>query len=43
MQLCVCYDRLGNREKAEEYNERAGACKPYSQAYQYNRRYFESL
>lgn len=43
MQLCVCHDRLGNREKAEEYNERAGACKPYSQAYQYNRRYFESL
>ena len=43
MQLCVCYDRLGNREKAEEYNERAGACKPYSQAYQYNRRYFERL
>lgn len=43
MQLCVCYDRMGNREKAKEYNERAGACKPYSQAYQYNRRYFDSL
>lgn len=43
MQLCVCYDRLGDRQKAREYNERAGTCKPYSEAYLYNRRYFESL
>ena len=32
LQLCVCYDRLGDRQKAKEYNERAGVCKPYSQA-----------
>ncbi|MFG6366932.1 MAG: glycosyltransferase [Lachnospiraceae bacterium] len=43
LQLCVCYDRLGQRQKAEEYNERAGACKPYSKAYLYNKQYFDSL
>ncbi len=43
LQLCVCYDKLGDRNKAEEYNERAGACKPYSQSYLYNKRYFDSL
>lgn len=43
LQLCVCHDRLGDRKKAMEYNERAGACKPYSQAYLYNKQYFESL
>ena len=43
LQLCVCYDKLGDPQKAEEYNERAGACKPYSQAYLYNKRYFDSL
>ena len=43
MQLCVCHDRMGHRKKAEEYNERAGACKPYSQAYLYNKDYFNGL
>ena len=43
LQLCVCYDRLGDRRKANEYNERAGICKPYSEAYLYNKRYFESI
>ena len=43
LQLCVCYDRLGDRKKAIEYNEKAGVCKPYSQAYLYNKRYFDSL
>lgn len=43
LQLCVCYDRLGDRQKAKEYNDRAGCCKPYSKAYQYNKQYFESL
>lgn len=43
LQLCVCYDRLGDRQKAKEYNDRAGNCKPYSKAYQYNKQYFESL
>lgn len=43
LQLCVCYDKMGDRKKAEEYNERAGACKPNSEAYLYNRQYFEGL
>ncbi len=43
LQLCVCYDKLGDREKAKEYNEKAGVCKPYSQAYLYNKRYFDNL
>ena len=43
LQLCVCYDKLGNRQKAKEYNERAGVCKPYSKAYLYNKRYFDGL
>lgn len=43
LQLCVCYDKMGNTQKAKEYNERAGACKPYSKAYLYNKQYFDSL
>ena len=43
LQLCVCYDKLGDRQKAKEYNERAGVCKPYSKAYLYNKQYFEGL
>ncbi len=43
LQLCVCYDKIGDRQKAEEYNEKAGICKPYSKAYLYNKRYFDSL
>ena len=43
LQLCVCYDKMGDRQKAKEYNERAGACKPYSRAYLYNKQYFDSL
>lgn len=43
LQLCVCYDKMGDRQKAKEYNERAGACKPYSKAYLYNKKYFDSL
>lgn len=43
LQLCVCYDKIGDRQKAKEYNERAGSYKPYSKAYLYNKQYFESL
>lgn len=43
IQLCVCYDRLGDRKKAEEYNRLAGTYRPYSPAYQYNLQYFEGL
>lgn len=43
LQLCVCFDKIGDRKKAKEYNERAGVCKPYSKAYLYNKQYFDSL
>lgn len=43
LQLCVCYDKMGDRQKAKEYNERAGTCKPYSKSYLYNKQYFDSL
>ena len=43
IQLCVCYDRLGNRALAEEYNERAGRYKPQDAAYLQNKAYFAAL
>lgn len=42
LQLVVCYDRLGQWEKAREYNERAAVFKPDSEAVKYNRSYLES-
>lgn len=43
LQLCVCYDKLGDTEMAKEYNEKAGLCKPNSKAYLYNKQYFEGI
>lgn len=43
MQLCVCYDRLGEHGKAMEYNERAAAIKPDDPSVLLNRRYFSTL
>ncbi len=43
LQLCVCYDRLGQHDKAAAYNERAAAYKPDSPAVAHNRAYFQSL
>ncbi len=40
IQLCVCYDALGQREKAIIYNGLAGRFKPDSAAVAANRRYF---
>lgn len=40
MQLCVLYDRLGDRKQAEAYNERAAALKPDDAGVAYNRAYF---
>lgn len=42
LQLCVCYDRLGDREKAFECNEKARAIFPSHPAVQQNRAYFLS-
>jgi glycosyltransferase involved in cell wall biosynthesis len=40
LQLCVCYDRLGDSYKAQRYNELAGAIKPNDPAVLQNRDYF---
>lgn len=42
IELCVCYDHLGDSKKAEAYNEMAGRIKPQSKAVAYNRAYFSS-
>lgn len=42
LQLCVCWYRLGEEAKAEEYNERAGKIKPQNPSYLYNRQFFDS-
>lgn len=41
IQLCVCYDRLGDLERANMYNEMAGVFKPGDRAVLQNRAYFE--
>ena len=43
IQLCVCYDRLGERALAEECNRKAGEIKPKDAAYLYNLQYFQGL
>ena len=40
LQLCVCYDRMGNLREAQAYNERAGRIRPKSAAYLANQAYF---
>ncbi len=39
--LCICYDRLGDPEKAEKYNELAGSFQPESEYYRSNLVYFQ--
>lgn len=43
IQLCVCYDHLGDRERARAFNELASACKPDDPAAARNRAYFQTL
>ena len=43
IQLCVLYDRLGDRKTACRYNEAAGKFKPDNESYLYNKRYFKKL
>lgn len=43
LQLCVCYDRMGDRKRAEEYNEKAALFKPDNPAVLYNRAYFQQI
>jgi len=40
IQLCVLYDRMGDRDRAVFYNEQAGKMKPESEAVAYNKEYF---
>ena len=43
IQLCVCYDKIKQFIKAEEYNLQAGKYRPDSKAYLQNLKYFKSL
>jgi len=42
IQLCVCYDALGMREKAIEMNELAAGFKPGDASVAFNRKFFEN-
>lgn len=43
IQLCLCYDRLGNIEEAIKYNNKAAEYKPNDAAVLYNVTYFRKL
>lgn len=43
MQLCVLYDRLGDSQKACDFNMKAGKIKPHNENYLSNVEYFEKL
>lgn len=43
IQLCVCYDKLGNIEEAIKCNNKAAEFKPNADAISYNKKYFESI
>ncbi|TGE33017.1 tetratricopeptide repeat protein [Desulfosporosinus sp. Sb-LF] len=43
VQLCVCYDRLGNHELAYEHNEIARNYSPKNEAVLYNKNYLERV
>jgi len=42
IQLCVCYDKLGNIEEAIKYNNKASEYKPEDFSVEYNRNYFKN-
>ena len=43
MQLCLCYDRLGNLQKAYQYHKLAGKYNKNHKDYLYNQAYFEKI
>lgn len=43
LQLCVCYDRLGEHQKANSYNKKAAKIKPKSSAVLSNKKYFKNI
>lgn len=42
LQLCVCYDRLGDTEKAYSYHKKSQLYKPENASVLYNEKYFEA-
>lgn len=43
LQMCVCYSRLGDQDRAEQMNDWAALFQPESDAVAFNRRYFQRL
>ena len=43
IQLCVCYDKLGNLNKSKEYHQKAKSVKPTHQSVLLNDKYFENM
>ncbi|MCI1946304.1 glycosyltransferase [Clostridium luticellarii] len=43
LQLCVCYDRLGNHKLACDHNEMAGKFRPNDKRILFNKQYFKNL
>lgn len=43
LNLCVCYDKIGEYKMAYNYNEKAGKIKPNSTEYLTNKNYFKNL
>lgn len=43
IQLCVLYDKLGDKQRAAYYNDRAGEIKPLNESYLNNKKYFDKL
>lgn len=43
LQLCVCFDRIGDKKTAEKYHRKAKDIKPEDPSVRYNETYFKSL
>lgn len=43
IQLCVCYDKLGDYQKAYNHNEIAGTYRPNDPKYLHNKKYLENM
>ena len=43
IQLCVCYDKIGNTKEAIKYNDKAAEYKPNDSSVAYNKSYFKSM
>lgn len=43
LQMCICYSKLGEQDKAYYYNELAASYVPNNAAIEYNRKYFRSV